>query len=70
MLNLACRIAELVTSFECFVYFSVLWTHVGQLKGAELFPDQLVEFVVSTSGACSPKVFTRLYPLVDTWVKV
>ncbi len=53
-LNLACPRAKLVTSFECFVYFSVLWTHVGQLKGAQLFPDQLIEFVVSTSGACSP----------------
>jgi len=54
MLNLACRIADLVTSFECFVYFGVLWTHVRQLKGGQLFPDELIEFVVSTSGACSP----------------
>jgi hypothetical protein len=54
MLNLACRIADLVTSFECFVYVGVLWTHVRQLKGGQLFPDELIEFVVSTSGACSP----------------
>jgi hypothetical protein len=41
----------------------VLSTHVGQLKGTQLLPQQLIEFVFSTSNECSPQVVDWVVPI-------